>query len=254
MPQKWRRYTPEEDQWIRDHFDSWSIRDMAKHLERPERSLQHRCRDYLKLTKHSLTEIRRNRPAESVIIAAYQEGVSPEALAQRYAIGAHWIRRVLRQRGLLRARGESWRIAHRRKYRNHPPRLRRWAGVEYLISWDAEGRYAARRVAHVQMEEKLGRALQPGERVFHLDGDPTNNHPDNLSLLPPSHSGSHRRVPNTELESALRRFVADSGRITTSAYARWRAKNPGAPYVLTILHRYRTWRGALESAGIVIDR
>lgn len=32
------------------------------------------------------------------------------------------------------------------------------------------------------MEEKLGRLLEPGEVVHHIDGDKSNNHPDNLEL------------------------------------------------------------------------
>ena len=31
---------------------------------------------------------------------------------------------------------------------------------------------------------RLGRPLRPGEIVHHLDGDPTNNHPDNLVVVP----------------------------------------------------------------------
>lgn len=32
--------------------------------------------------------------------------------------------------------------------------------------------------------ESLGRALRPGEVVYHLDGDCTNNAPENLVVLP----------------------------------------------------------------------
>lgn len=34
------------------------------------------------------------------------------------------------------------------------------------------------------MEQKLGRYLTPEEVVHHLDENPSNNHPDNLALLP----------------------------------------------------------------------
>ena len=33
------------------------------------------------------------------------------------------------------------------------------------------------------MEEKLGRPLKKEERVFHVDGDPLNNDPDNLVVV-----------------------------------------------------------------------
>ena len=34
----------------------------------------------------------------------------------------------------------------------------------------------------VVIEEKLGRPLQPNERVYHLDGNKLNDEPDNLSI------------------------------------------------------------------------
>jgi len=48
---------------------------------------------------------------------------------------------------------------------------------------------------------RLGRPLRPGEVVHHLDGDPTNNHPDNLVVLP---SQRHHAL----LEHYLRREAA----------------------------------------------
>ena len=47
----------------------------------------------------------------------------------------------------------------------------------------------------------MGRPLRPGEVVHHLDGDPTNNHPDNLVVLP---SQRHHAL----LEHYLRREAA----------------------------------------------
>lgn len=37
--------------------------------------------------------------------------------------------------------------------------------------------------SHLVMEEKIGRYLQKGEIVHHIDKNPTNNHPDNLILF-----------------------------------------------------------------------
>lgn len=42
------------------------------------------------------------------------------------------------------------------------------------------GRHAHRVIA----EQKIGRALLPGEVVHHIDGNLRNNHPDNLQVLP----------------------------------------------------------------------
>lgn len=59
-------------------------------------------------------------------------------------------------------------------------------------------------------EQKLGRALLPGEVVHHLDGDKTNNHPDNLEVF--ADNGQHLRREWSdpawrEHQSAIRRKV-----------------------------------------------
>lgn len=52
----------------------------------------------------------------------------------------------------------------------------------YKRRWDARTRelyYEHRALA----AWRLGRPLRPGEVVHHIDGDPSNNHPDNLQVL-----------------------------------------------------------------------
>lgn len=72
----------------------------------------------------------------------------------------------------------------------------------YRRRWDPraqESYYEHRAVA----PWRLGRPLRPGEVVHHLDGVPTNNHPDNLVVLP---SQRHHAL----LEHYLRREAAGS--------------------------------------------
>ena len=38
-------------------------------------------------------------------------------------------------------------------------------------------------IHRLALEEVLGRPLEPDELVHHIDGDPTNNHPDNLQIV-----------------------------------------------------------------------
>jgi len=57
---------------------------------------------------------------------------------------------------------------------------------------DGYVRYSDDRYVHrVVMEEKLGRPLEAGEIVHHIDEDPTNNDPENLEV----HTNSgHRKM------------------------------------------------------------
>lgn len=40
------------------------------------------------------------------------------------------------------------------------------------------------RISRHIMEEKIGRALEVWEHVFHIDGDASNNDPENLIIIP----------------------------------------------------------------------
>lgn len=53
----------------------------------------------------------------------------------------------------------------------------------YATVWDPSMRRTVR-VHRKQAADMLGRALQPGEVVHHLDGNSLNNEPDNLLVLP----------------------------------------------------------------------
>lgn len=72
------------------------------------------------------------------------------------------------------------------------------------------GRHAHRVVA----EEKIGRALLPGEIVHHIDGNKHNNHPDNLQVMTQS---EHARLHATE-RHAKRRQAVDSGYLTANEH------------------------------------
>lgn len=56
-------------------------------------------------------------------------------------------------------------------------------------------KYYGRHIHRVVAEQKLGRALLPGEIVHHKDGDKWNNHPDNLEVMT---QAEHVRIHNKQ--------------------------------------------------------
>lgn len=70
----------------------------------------------------------------------------------------------------------------------------------YWLVWQASHPHARSKRIHgsgyvaehrLVMEQKLGRYLDPREVVHHIDGNPENNHPDNLELF--ASNGEHLR-------------------------------------------------------------
>lgn len=57
------------------------------------------------------------------------------------------------------------------------------------------------------MEKKIGRPLKPGEVVHHIDGDVTNNHPDNLLLFPDNES--HLRFHQEQRQASYQERLTD---------------------------------------------
>lgn len=65
---------------------------------------------------------------------------------------------------------------------------------------DAQNYIAEHRVV---MEEKIGRYLKPEEAVHHIDGNRSNNEPDNLQLF--STHGEHTKVAHPEVAYKARK-------------------------------------------------
>jgi hypothetical protein len=59
-------------------------------------------------------------------------------------------------------------------------------------------------------QEALGRSLQPIEIVHHMDGNPQNNAPENLMVLP--NQGDHLRIHHTKYSSPEERRLAAAAR------------------------------------------
>jgi hypothetical protein len=61
--------------------------------------------------------------------------------------------------------------------------------AEHARTYLKKGKTSIHRIV---AEQKLGRPLQKGEVVHHIDGNRHNNHPDNLMILPSQ--SAHMRV------------------------------------------------------------
>jgi len=72
------------------------------------------------------------------------------------------------------------------------------------------GKYQTVYLHRVVAAQKLGRELRRGEVVHHLDGDPANNHPDNLEICSSAsvHRLHHRRS-NRDNVAADRTLIQD---------------------------------------------
>jgi hypothetical protein len=124
----------------------------------------------------------------------YTSGLTLDAAAKELGVSTRFVWNSLRRAGIdrrPRTRGGS----------KHPT----WTGG---YTYDKEGYILVRRIEHpdannagyvrahrLVMETKLGRELTPGEVVDHIDGDTSNNHPDNLRLF--ANNGDHLRTTRT---------------------------------------------------------
>lgn len=89
--------------------------------------------------------------------------------------------------------------------RPHAPRRKKLQDKSQYVQVYLPGHPGANNLGYVRehrlvMETKLGRVLQPGEVVHHLDENKLNNAPDNLALFPSM--AAHIRHHNQERSSA----------------------------------------------------
>lgn len=110
-----------------------------------------------------------------------QEGVALSEMARRIGATRHTVARFLRIH-------EVQRTPFVQIGSTHP----RWKGgrmfdksgyvLVYRPGHHEANRHGQVREHRVMMEQKLGRPLQRGEVVHHIDGNRANNHPDNLEV------------------------------------------------------------------------
>lgn len=116
--------------------------------------------------------------------------------------------RLCTQGGPYCSRGCKHKAMKGRPQRWHDPTHKVRHSGGYILVWMPEHPRAVRgRVLEhvVVIERKLGRLLDPKERVHHIDGDRTNNSPDNLRLMADDaeHSRLHAEMRRQSGQSRL---------------------------------------------------
>lgn len=170
------------------------------------------------------------------LLASYVAGASLPDLHRSTGIPLSTLRHRIMRAGLLRGRAEAVRLAAEQGKWSHTKGRRReftpeWrlnvsrarlhhaevhaAGVSHKKSGYVvytRGPHKGRNVHVVEMEIRIGRSLLPDECVHHIDGDRSNNDPNNLALMTRSgHTRLHR------LQDALANNVRErdsNGRFT----------------------------------------
>jgi hypothetical protein len=168
------------------------------------------------------------------IVRRYRDGESSSQIAALFGVSSVQICRIIRAAGVTRSASEGKILSHscpevRRKLsvaatgRRHKeaakdklrarvgPIHHSWksglsmtaGGYLAFTASPANGVNAARLLHQVIAEWTIGRPLQSGEHVHHIDGNKLNNHPENLAVMTASdHIKLHFRQRREELANA----------------------------------------------------
>lgn len=180
-----RRFTDTEDAYIRAHGSGTSATAIARHLGRRPASVVSR-QITLGIRQPNRT-VRRFCDAED---AALRDGAGRVSLREV-------ARRIGRKPSSCYGRAKTLGISYAPAMRSASPRLK--DGYWWLPVMDYGRRVWKTEHRHV-MERHIGRDLQCGERVHHIDLDRSNNRIDNLYLC---RSESEHRSLHNRLEKAL---------------------------------------------------
>lgn len=173
-----RRFTDREDAFLRAHCDSMSRRDMAKRLRRSVRAVESRSR-VLGLAKF---RVRAFSPKEDRIIRASAGRTSVDVAQQ-----------LVRNPSVVRMRAKRLGLGY---WKEFSPIATEYRG--YIIRRIEKRKGVYQRIPEHRaiMEEHIGRRLERGERVHHINCDKRDNRIENLHLFtsPVAHIQTHAQL------------------------------------------------------------
>jgi len=180
-----RRWTKEEDDYIRANYKTLSVRDIAKNLERTEKATRNRIerlgiricnleRNNRKWTDEEISILKKNIHKTNSELAKILKKRTASAICQKR-----------RELGLSKPR-PYWKYTYE----------------GYLIRRDGKG---GKILQHREIVERmLGRKLKPTERVHHINGKKDDNRKENLYLC---RNNTHHKLVHFSLEEVAYKLV-----------------------------------------------
>lgn len=195
-----RRFTTEEDEFIKANLSRLTCTDIAKHLGRNPASIVSRATT-LGLREANRT-IRKFTAEDDQFIRDHAGKISLQEISKQLG----------RSTGSVWGRGQKLGVWFDKKIRNPEGRKLRQDGYVSIRTESGEWRHE-----HILVVERvLGRRLRNGELVHHINLDKSDNRPSNLHLCSDgvAHSRAHtslNRLVGELLERGIIAFNTASG-------------------------------------------
>lgn len=184
MPKTWTKWSEEEKKYVKNNYGKMTVKEMAEALGRTDRAV----RGVIERSDISLMALDRNKQFQwdeekIAFLRGNYETMSAQAIADAIGASISTVNNKKRQLG-----------------------LRKQFGLPFTADGYAQQYIDGKKVSlhRYVMEQKLGRPLQKGERVHHVNGNKTDYREENLYLCK---SKSHHMLTHSDLERLSYKLV-----------------------------------------------